>query len=389
MNQEPILNFSPNFMRRLKGIFIMLFAIALIGISYHIITYIMLIFSTNKHAILNVATIHAAKGPATEEVILPGNVTAWHDATIYARTNGYVVKWVVDIGTHVKMGDLLAELAAPEVDAQLRQTEADLKTAEANYTLAHTTAIRWIDLLKTESVSKQETDEKVSDEKAKLAVLNATRANRDRLLDLVNFQRILSPFDGTIMSRTTDIGSLINAGSGSVPLFRLTQSNHLRVYVKVPEYYDDFIQSNMNAQLYFTEHPGKAYTAKLLNMSKSLDPVTRTLEVQFEMDNTNEELKAGSYTQVHLTIPANAAIVRLPVNTLIFRAHGLQVATIDGDNKAELKSITMGRDFGDTVEITSGIKSGETIILNPSDSLMTGQEVKIVSADDAAKGDKA
>ena len=371
MTSERKLEFSKRFNGRLKLVIYIMLAIAVIGICYHIITYFILKYRTEREAILSVATIHAT-----------------HEATIYARTNGYVVRWIADIGARVKAGDLLAEITAPEIDAQLRQTEADLKTAEANYALAQTTATRWKYLLKSASVSKQETDEKVSDAIAKAAIVVSTRANRDRLHDLVNFQRIIAPFDGVIMSRTTDIGHLINAGSGTVPLFRLVQANRLRVYIRVPEYYSKDIKPGLVAKLYFTEHAGKVYDAKLLDTAKAIDSATRTLLVQFEMDNTDEELLSGSYAQVHLILPASNIMVNLPVNTLIFRANGLQVATLDKENKIILKPITMGRDFGDYVEVSSGVAPGEAIILNPSDSLASGQRVKVVWTD-SQKGVKS
>lgn len=389
MDQMPNLEFSQSFRHRLKLTLWLLFIIAMTGITYHIISFLILKYTTNQQATLSVATIHAAQGSLNEEIILPGNVQAWHETTIYARTNGYVIKWMVDIGAHVKEGDLLAEITAPEIDSQLRQTEADLKTAEANNALAQSTAARWIYLLKSDSVSKQETDEKISDAQAKAAIVASTRANRDRLRDLVSFQRVVAPFDGVIMSRTTDIGRLINAGSGTVPLFRLTQSNRLRVYVRVPEYYSKRIAPDLIAQLYFTEHPGKVYPAKLLDTAKAIDHTTRTLLVQFEIDNPDYELLAGSYTQIHLTIPASKTSVTLPVNTLIFRSKGLQIATIDGDSKAALKPIIMGRDFGDYVEVVSGVTPGESVILNPPDSLVTGQQVRVVSSDGTAKDTKA
>lgn len=182
------------------------------------------------------------------------------------------------------------------------------------------------------------------------------------------------------MSRTTDIGKLINAGSGTVPLFRLVQSDRLRLYVKVPEYFSSNIVPGLTVQLYFTEHPDKIFSATLLDTAKAIDPTTRTLLVQFEIDNTNSELLAGSYTEVHMKIPANKNYVRLPVNTLIFRSQGMQVATIDGNSEALLKSITIGRDFGDEVEVVAGLYPGEAVILNPPDSLFSGQKVHIVSS---------
>ncbi len=386
MNETSNLTFSKNFRRRLTIALYVMIAIAIIGIIYHIVSYLILKYSTEQQTILAVATMHATKDAKNEEIVLPGTIQAWHDATIYARTNGYVVKWMVDIGATVKAGDLLAEITAPEINAELEQANANLKTAEANNALAQSTAVRWLYLLKSDSVSKQETDEKVSDAQAKAALVVSARANRDRLQDLVSFQRVVAPFDGVIMSRTTDIGRLINAGSGTVPLFRLTQSNRLRVYIRVPEYYSTRIKPNLMAKLYFTEHPGKIYSAKLLDTAKAIDHTTRTLLVQFEIDNSDNELLAGSYTQVHLILPASMTSVNLPVNTLIFRSKGPQVATIDGDNTVVLKSIVIGRDFGDDMEIVSGIQPGEAIVLNPPDSLTSGQKVKIV-ASDSATGD--
>jgi len=365
--------------RRMRFIIIVMVAISIAGIVIREIEYFKLSKSTDQLAILTVTTIKAVTAPAHEEIILPGNVAAWHTASIYARTNGYIKEWKVDIGARVKVGDVLAVIEAPEVNAQLLQTEADLKTAEANNELAKSTAKRWIALLKTNSVSKQEADVTISDAKAKQAIVASMRANRDRLRDLVNFQRVVAPFDGIIMSRTTDVGRLINSGSGSMlPLFRIVQYNRLRVYVRVPQNYASSIVPTLTAQLHFSEHPDKIYSATLLDTAKAIDPNTRTLLIQLVTDNQNNELLPGGYVKVNLQLPEGKNIVRIPVNTLLFRADGLQVATIDGDHKVVLKPITIGRDFGDFVEVTTGIKPNETVILNPPDSILTGQEVQIV-----------
>lgn len=378
MNKPSIL-FQDKIIHRIKMIMGVLLILVIVGITIRIIEYITLSFSTKHQAVLTVATIKPASSPATVEIVLPGNVQAWHETTIYARTNGYIVKWMVDIGDHVKQGDLLAEISTPEVNAQLRQAEADLKTAKANHHLAITTANRWTSLLKTDSVSKQETDEKVSNAKATAAMVKSTQANRDRLRDLVNFERIIAPFDGVIMSRTTDIGNLINAGSGTVPLFRLVQSDPLRVYIRVPEYYAENIVSGITAQLFFPQLPGKSYSAALLGTAKAIEPVSRTLLVQLQVNNPNYELLAGSYAEVHLKLPAKTTVL-LPVNTLIFRSKGMQVATVDRDNKVILKSIVIGHDFGDAVEVLTGLQPNETVILNPPDSLLNGQKVRIISS---------
>jgi RND family efflux transporter MFP subunit len=360
-------------------------AIALIiiiaGISVRLFAEFHLWKNTEKDSTMKVAVMSAQSEPKNEELILPGNVLAWHESIIYARINGYIKKWYVDYGSHVKAGDMLAEIEAPEVDAQLRQAEADLVTAEANYNIAQTTAQRWVALLKTDSVSKQEAEEKVASAAATAALVNAARANRDHLRELVSFERVVAPYDGVITSRTTDIGSLINAGSSNtqVPLFHIAQTNPLRIYVRVPQSYSSSITRGMTTQLFFTEHPGKSYPAVLLDTAQAINPISRTLLVQFEAQNVDGSLLPGGYTEVHLILPSQAGDVLLPVNALLFRAAGLQVATVDQYNKVRLKKINIRRDYGNVVEVNVGIKKGDTIILNPSDSIINGQPVNIVS----------
>jgi RND family efflux transporter MFP subunit len=352
----------------------------LIGISFRIIAEIHLRRNTEKDAVLKVAVIKADNEPATEEIVLPGNVLAWHESTIYARTNGYIKKWDVDIGAHVKTGDLLAEIESPEVDAQLRRAEADLITAQANNSLAQTTAVRWKKLLVTDSVSKQETDEKIQGAAATAALVNAAQANVDHLRELVSFERVLAPYDGIITSRTTDIGSLINAGSGTQrPLFHIAQASPLRIYVRVPQSYSSDIKPGLVTELYFAEHPGVKFKATLLDTAQAINPVSRTLLVQFKAENKDDVLLPGGYTEVHLILPTQSGAVLLPVNALLFRAQGLQVATVNKDNKVLLKKITISRDYGDVVEVSTGVNKGDTIILNPSDSIINGEKVQIVS----------
>ena len=375
--------FHKAFKQRINGILIGLAVLALLGIGLRAIQYFALRQATNAQAALTVATIKATKSSKTVELVLPGNVIAWHETTIYARTNGYVVRWLVDFGSHVKKGDLLAEITTPEVNAELRQAVAEVKTAEANYNLAQISANRWRNLWKTDSVSKQEMEEKVSNEQTTAATLMSARANRDRLRELVGFERVVAPFDGVIMSRTTDIGRLINAGSsGPVPLFRMVQANPLRVYIKIPEYFSGHITSRISAVLSFHQLPGKTFAATLLNTAEAIDPATRTLLVQLKVNNPHYELLAGSFAEVHLKLPTINAVI-LPVNTLIFREHGMQVATIDADNKAVIKSITIGKDFGDAVEVVSGILPNEPIILNPPDSLLNNQKVRVIAVNNS------
>jgi RND family efflux transporter MFP subunit len=378
--------------RKVYIFFAIAFTIAVIGIVMHIVAAVRLHFQTNKNAVLTVATIQAKPSPAFEEIVLPGSVQAWHQAPIYARTNGYIKMWMTDIGARVKKGDLLAVIETPELNAQLRQAEADLKTAEANSAVAQTTMVRWKVLLKTDSVSKQDADERIADALAKAALVNAARANKDRLQELVGFENVVAPFDGVITSRTIDIGSLISAGSTTQrPLFSIAQADPLRIYVRIPQNYSARVSPDMIVELHFAEHPGQVFPAKLFETANAINPLSRTLLAQFTMDNKNYEILPGGYTQVHLKFPANKNSVRLPVNALLFRAEGLQIATLDKDSNIKLQSVKIARDFGNEVEIDSGITPGETIVINPQDSLITGQHVRVVSSDgkddnkDAAK----
>ena len=373
------------FVRRINVLLVSLAVLALFGIGLRIVQYIMLRASTEEAAILTVATIKATKSSKSVDIVLPGHVKAWHETTIYARTNGYVVRWLVDFGAHVKKGDLLAKITTPEVNAELRQAQADVKTAEAKHHLAQITANRWQNLWKTESVSKQEMDEKVSNEKATAAMLLSARANRDRLRELVSFERVEAPFAGIIMSRTTDLGRLINAGSsGPVPLFRLVQANPLRVYVHVPEYFSANVIPGITAELSFPQFPGKIVPATLLDTAEAIDSATHTLLVQLKVNNPKYDLLAGSYAEVHLKLPAINAVI-LPVNTLIFKEQGMQVATMDGDSKVIIKAITIGHDFGDTVEVVTGVMPNETIILNPPDSLLNHQKVRAIAVNNSTQ----
>lgn len=377
---------DPKKRRLLIALYVFL-ALILVIILFRIKAAIVLYYQTEQQAIPTVATVAAVHGPGDESIILPGTVRGWHEAIIYARTNGYIKRWLVDIGYFVKAGDLLAEIETPELNEQLQQAEADLLTAEANYLLAKITAKRWRWLLKTDSVSKQETDEKNSAEEATRTLVEAARANRDRLRKLVGFERVIAPFDGVITSRTTDIGSLINAGSGTFPpLFRIAQSDPLRIYVKVPQNYSTRIKPNMVVMLHFAEHPGRVFPAKLFKTADAIDIRTRTLLVQFTARNPTHELLPGGYTQVHFKLPYPPEMVRIPSNTLLFRREGLQVATIDGDSKVVLKSITIARDLGNEVEVNTGIKANEKIILNPPDAIYSGQKVRLASKADPEVG---
>lgn len=363
-----------------KGLYLFVFVVFLLIIS-RIYAAIVLRQSTNAAAITKVAIIKAAAEVGVDTVVLPGNVQAWHESPIFARANGYLKNWYVDIGSRVKTGDLLAEIETPELNAQKRQAAADLKTAIANNELAQTTARRWQHLVKTESVSKQERDEKVSSAKALYAAMMAAKANLERLEELVSFERVIAPFDGVITLRTTDIGDLIDAGSSTAmrPLFRIAQTNPLRIYVKIPQYYSERIVPQMAVMLRFAEHPHRAFKAKLFQTAQAIDPNSRTLLAQFTVENKEGILLPGSYTQVHFTLPIPPKTVMLPVNTLLFRAQGLQVATVNAQNQIELKSISISRDFGAKVEVANGINLGDRVVINPPDSITNGETVRVVS----------
>ena len=330
-----------------------------------------------------VQLVSAAAGPAAEEVVLPGTVQPFIDAPIYARTSGYVKEWYTDIGTPVKKGQLLALLDTPEVDQQLRQAEADLATAKANDALAQSTARRYAALAATDSVSKQENDERQADAEAKKALLASARANVDRLRELEGFKRVTAPFDGVVTARQTDIGALINSGAAQgASLFRVTDNSKLRVYVQVPESYAPMIRKGIKVQLGIAELPGKHFDAEVTRTADAMDSTSRTLLAEIQYDNGKRDILPGGYAQVHFRLPIAEGKPRLPVSALIFRAEGLQVARVDDQNKAHLVKISMGRDFGKEVEIASGIAAGDRIIASPPDSLSDGDIVRIAQPKD-------
>ena len=335
---------------------------------------------TAQAAVPTVITVSPNRTSLGEELVLPGAVQAFIEAPIYARTSGYLKDWRTDIGTQVAKGQLLGEIETPEVDQQLSQAEADLATARANEALSNTTNTRWKGLLATESVSKQDADEKAGDAAAKKAAADSAAANVARLRELESFKRVVAPFGGVITARNTDIGALINAGqSAGTELFRIADMHKLRIYVQVPESYAAATRPGLDAELRFAEQPSKTFTAKTVRTSNALDPALRTLQVELELDNANREVFPGAYAEVHFKLPASAESLRLPANTVLFRAAGLQVATVDAQNRVKLKSIVQGRDFGNTIEVLSGLGADETVILNPPDSLTDGLLVRIAA----------
>ena len=329
-------------------------------------------------AIPTVATITAEPSSTGEELVLPGAVQAFIEAPIYARTNGYLKSWNTDIGTPVTKGQLLAQIESPEIDQQLTQALADLATARANESLSNSTNVRWQGLLATQSVSKQDADEKSGDAQAKKAAAASAAANVARLHDLESFKRVLAPFTGVITARNTDIGALINAGqSAGAELFRIADTTRLRIYVRVPEAFAAATKPGLEAELRFTEHPNRTFSAKTVRTSNALDPALRTLQVELQLDNAQGDIFPGAYAEVHFKLPASAATLRLPANTVLFRSAGLQVATLDGQQRVKLKSIVQGRDFGSSIEVLSGLAPHEIVVVNPPDSITDGAQVRI------------
>jgi RND family efflux transporter MFP subunit len=341
--------------------------------------------TTAAAAIMPVNVIAPQKGAPTLEIRLPGTTQAFSDTPIFARTNGYVKAWHDDIGAHVKQGTLLAEIESPEVDQQLQQARADLATAQANLGQAQITADRWWTLLQSDSVSKQETDQALSALSASKATVESNAANVRRLEQLQGFEKIYAPFDGVITARNVDIGVLVNAGSTTTSgreLFHMAAIHTLRVFVAVPEIYSRAARPGTSATITLDEFPGRSFHGTLVRTANAIDLTSRTLNVEVDVDNPLGELLPGAYTFVHLALPAQVATVTVPANTLLFRAEGLQVAVVR-NGQAQLVPVTIGRDYGATVEIRSGIEPTDQVILSPSDSLTSGTRVRITNAQPA------
>jgi RND family efflux transporter MFP subunit len=332
---------------------------------------------TDQSAIPTVDVIHPKQGSPHQEIVLPGNIQAFIDAPIYARTNGYLKKWYVDIGARVKAGQLLAEIDTPEVDQQLKSARADLNNAQANTSLAQITANRYEDLKNTDSVSKQDVDNANGDYVAKKAIEESSVFNVKRLEDTKAFQNIYAPFDGVITARDTDIGQLIDSGSSTTQkeLFHIAAIKTLRVFINVPQQYSIAAKPGLTADLTLGEYPGRRFQGTLVRTSNSIDLTSRTLLVEVDVNNSSGELLPGAYTEVHLKLPRDVPTMILPVSALIFRAEGLQVATVDSNNKTKLVSISLGRDFGSEVEVTSGLNADDKVIVNPQDSVIDGEQV--------------
>ena len=368
----------------LAGITVFLVFVALLvsGILQRIHTNATLHTETAEMAIPTVSVVTPKRAAPSQEIVLPGNVQPYITSPIYSRTDGYLKKWYFDIGTHVKKGQLLAVIETPEVDQQLQQARSNLLTAQANLDLASITKTRYQGLLKAHAVSQQDVDNAVGSYNANKAIVEADQAAVEQYTALVSFEKIYAPFDGVITARNTDIGDLINSGSSTAArtdLFHIAQPGVLRVYVNVPEEYSQGIKLGMTGTLVLAEFPGRKFQGKVVRTADAINLITRTLLIEIDVDNPSGTLLTGSYAEVHLAVPSQNSTFLIPVDALLFRSEGLRVGVVK-DGKVVLTTVIPGHDFGNQIEIVSGLKADDQVIVNPSDSIVQGQEVQIVQA---------
>jgi RND family efflux transporter MFP subunit len=387
-------------------------AIVFFGINARIQTAAAIKETTRELAIPSVAVIHAKPGAVKNEVVLPGNIQAFTDSPIYARSSGYLKQWNVDIGGHVKAGQVLATIDSPELDQQVRQAKATIQQTQAsldqaianqeqgkaNEEIARVTAQRWQNLVAKGAVSRQENDQYQAQYQAQVANLNAldqaiaaarsniavAEANLGRLQEMQSYEIVKAPFEGIVTARNTDVGALINAGNGGAAqeLFHMAATAKLRVYVSVPQADSRAAEPGLKSYLTLSEFPGRHFPGELVRTSGAIDPTTRTLLSEVDVDNASGELRPGAYAEVHLMIPEGSRSLILPVSTLIFRSEGLRVGVVRDGNKAELVPIILGKDYGNEVEVVSGLDEKDLVISNPPDSLASGAVVQVVNGSD-------
>jgi RND family efflux transporter MFP subunit len=338
--------------------------------------------TTQSLAAQTVNVIHPQRGQSSSDLTLPGMIQAFSQSPIYARVDGYVRTWYVDIGAHVTKGQLLAEIDAPEVDQQLNQARAMLKQAETSLALAKVTAPRYQELIKTNSVSQQEVDQNNQNLAAQEANVQAATAAVSRLEQMQGFEKILAPFDGVITQRKTDFGDLVNAGNAGVgrELFQISQNNIVRVFVTVPEEFTQQVQPGTKASMELTSVPNRHFAADVTRTTDAIDPNSRTLTVELDVPNPSGELLPGAYANVHFQLPLNVVPLVLPASTILFQAEGPQIGVVNSQAQVELRKVTLGHDFGDTIEVLNGVRQADAVIANPPDSLTNGMHVAVQSA---------
>jgi RND family efflux transporter MFP subunit len=422
LDREPIVVLPPtrppSTARTLHVVLLLLVAVVIVagvvffGINARIQTAAAVKETTRELAIPAVAIIHPKPGAVKNEVVLPGNIQAFTDAPIYARSSGYLKQCNVDIGGHVKAGQVLATIEAPELDQQVRQAKASIQQTQAsldqaianeaqgkaNEELARVTAQRWQNLVAKGAVSRQENDQYQAQYQAQVANLNAleqaiaaarsniavAEANLGRLQEMQAYEIVKAPFDGIVTARNIDVGALINAGNGgpAQELFHLAATDKLRVYVNVPQADSRAAAPGLKSYLTLAEFPGRKFQGELVRTAGAIDAATRTLLTEVDVDNTSGELRPGAYAEVHLMIPEGSRSLILPVNTLIFRSEGLRVGVVRNGNRADLVPVILGKDFGNEVEVVSGIDENDLVIANPPDSLSSGAAVQVVQSSD-------
>lgn len=344
---------------------------------------------TDEQAVPTVQLVTPEAGQGDSELNLPGRLQAYARAPIYARTGGYLKWWKADIGSKVKAGDVLAEIETPDLDQQLLQAKADLASARANEALAQTTAKRWQAMGNSDSVSRQEVDEKSGDYAAKRALAQAAQANVERIQALKGFARLVAPFDGTVTARETDVGALVNAGGGGQELFVVSDTRKLRMYVNVPQNYAPSVRPGTSVTLTVPEYPGQTFAGVVDRSSEAINAASGTTLVQVAVDNPDGKLLPGGYASVTFALAANATLLRVPASALVFDDKGLRVAVVDAHGKVAFKTVTIARDFGKTVQLGSGVAAGDRLIESPPDGLAEGDRVRISAPKPAGEHAKA
>jgi RND family efflux transporter MFP subunit len=334
---------------------------------------------TEKSSVLTVAVIHPKAEKPDQELVLPGSLQAYEESPIYARTNGYLLRWYRDIGSRVKQGELLARIDTPEIDQELMQARAARQQVAAQLQLARTSDERWQSLRKTDSVSQQEADQQSSAYLQSKANLEAADANVRRLEELESFKNVYAPFSGVLTKRNVDPGALINAGAGGRELFDVAKVDPLRVYVSVPQAYAPYIRIGMKASVKLQEFPGQQFQGSVARTADAIDTATRTLLTEVDVPNKDRRLLPGSFGEVHFSVDSNAEKLTIPINAMLFRAQGPQAAVVGAGEKVQLRPISIGRDYGDTLEILEGLSVDDQVIINPSDSLESGRQVRVVT----------
>lgn len=373
---------KPRLSLYLVGILILLGAGVYAGMSPRISQRKAVEAETRELALRTFATVSPAPGKPPEQVTLSAELKPIIETPVYARASGYVRKWYVDLGAKVKEGELLAELETPELDRELAEGRATLRQAEAALALAQSTATRWEELAGTKSVSAQEVEEKRADAVLKTAAMEAEKARVQRLEQLTAFSKITAPFAGTVTAREVDVGQLVSAGSSN-ELFRLARTDKLRAYIRVPQTQARDVKIGQCAEVVVPEIVGHTFIAKIIRTAGAMDTASRTLLTELEIDNEKGEILAGSYARVRLAQTQADALLTLPANTLLFRAEGIQVGVVDAANKVQMRTLKIGRDFGPRVEILGGVEAGDRVVLNPPDSLTSGTEVRLATAEPA------